>query len=176
MQKSFRILLAAALIALGILGWRMLFPSPENVIRSRLKSLAKIVSFEANQGMIAKGYSAQKLTEYFTPEVDISLDAPGYPHLSVSARQELMQGLLWAQSNLGSLKVEFLDINVTLEADKQSATANLTAKVTIGKSSDFNVQELNFSLKKMENRWIIYRIVTVKTLSRRTPEFLAAKS
>ena len=165
MQKFIRILSAAALIALAIWGWRVLFPSPENAIRARLKSLAKVVSFGPSDGSISKGYSAQKLTDYFTPQVDISLNAPGYPPLSITDRQELIQGLLYAQANLGSLKVEFLDINVTLGPDKESATANLTAKVTIGKSADFNVQELDITLKKVENRWIIYRVVTVKTLS-----------
>ena len=176
MQKSFRILLAAALIALGIWGWRVLFPSPENIIRSQLKSLAKIVSFKPNEGNISKAYGAQKLTDYFTPEVDINLNAPGYPQLAITARQELIQGLLWAQSNLSSLKVDFLDVNVTLDPDKQGAMANLTAKVIIGKSSDFNVQELNITFKKIEKRWLIYRVVTVKTLSQLKPQSILGAS
>lgn len=166
------------MIALGTWGWRVIFPSPENIIRSRLKSLAKVVSFAPNDGMISKGYSAQKLTDYFTPEVEVNVNTPGYPQQVITARQDLIQGLLWAQTNLRSVKVEFLDINVTLDPDKQGATANLTAKVTIGKSNDFNVQELDVMLKKIEKRWIIYRVVTVKTLSlnARNPILVVASS
>lgn len=169
MQKSLRLLGALALIGLGIWAWWLLFPSPERVIRSRLNKLSRIVSFTAQEGGISKAYNAQKLIDYFTPEVEISIDAPRYPRQNISARQELIQGLLWAQSNLGSLKVEFIDISVSVGADQQTATANLVGKATIGKDADFNVQELNFLLKKVEGKWLIYRIETVRSLSRFQP-------
>jgi hypothetical protein len=54
MQKSFHVVLVAALIALGIWGWRMLFPSPENIIRARLASLAETVSYEPKVGPIPR--------------------------------------------------------------------------------------------------------------------------
>ena len=52
MEKSFRIVVVVALIAAGIWAWRALFPSPEKVIRSRLKNLAATASFEPEDGTL----------------------------------------------------------------------------------------------------------------------------
>jgi hypothetical protein len=65
MQKSLRFLFAAALIALGVWGWRILFPSPEKIIRARLTELAATLSFEPGEGTIVQAYNAQKLKEFF---------------------------------------------------------------------------------------------------------------
>ncbi len=165
MQKFIRLLLAAAVVALAIWGWWVLFPSPERAIRSRLKNLAEIVSFDAKEGTISKGYKAQKLTDYFPVEVEITIDVRGYPAQNVTGRDELMRGLLYAQSRLNGLKVQFMDMNVKLADDKLSAVVNLTAQADFAGDHDLNVQELNFTLKKVEGRWLITKIETVKTLS-----------
>ena len=62
------------------------------------------------------------------------------------------------------LTVEFLDINVTVGPDQKSAVANLTAKAKVP-GEDFMVQELKFTLKKIQGAWLILRVETVKTLS-----------
>ena len=46
--------------------------------------------------------------------------------------------------------------------------ANVTGKATVEGEGDFQVQEFNFKLKKVDRTWLIYRIDTVKTLSRTT--------
>ncbi|HLP75765.1 MAG TPA: hypothetical protein VK327_02525 [Candidatus Paceibacterota bacterium] len=165
MQKFIRILFAAALIALVIWLCWTLFPSPERIIRSRLKNLAKIVSFEPGEGGISKAFKAQKLTDYFTVDAEAYVDVRGFPAQTVTGRDELMRGLMVAQSRLNGLKVEFMDINVKLADDKQSAVANLTAQANFTGDHDFNLLELNFTFKKIENRWVITRVETVKTLS-----------
>jgi hypothetical protein len=165
MQKSFRILFAAALIGLCIWGWWILFPSPERVIRSRLTKLAKTVSFEANTGALAKAYDAQKLTDYLTSDVEIHVNPREYPPQSLSGRDDLIQALMWAQSHFTAFRVELVDINITFGSDKQTATANLTCKAYLSGERDFTPQEFNFFLKKVEKKWLIYRIETVKTLS-----------
>ena len=45
---------------------------------------------------------------------------------------------------------------------------NLTGKATVEGEGDFQVQEFNFKLKKVDRTWLIYRIDTVKTLSQTT--------
>ena len=42
---------------------------------------------------------------------------------------------------------------------------NLTGKATVEGEGDFQVQEFNFKLTKVDRTWLIYRIDTVKTLS-----------
>ena len=165
MQKLVRILVIAALIGAAIWGWWVLFPSPERAIRSQLKGLSETVSFDAKEGTIPKGFKAQKLLDYFTVDVEASVNVREYPAHTFNGRDELMQALLYAQSNLKGLQVKFLDINVTLGPDKQTAVAYLTAQATIPGDRDFNLLELNVSLKKVEGKWMIYKIETVKTLS-----------
>lgn len=165
MQKSLRLLAAAALIGLGIWGWFILFPGPEKVIRSRLNNLARTLSFEPKDGTIARGYSAQKAAGFFTTDVEINVDGRGLEPLHFSGRDEIQQAALGAARLLRGLKVEFLDINLALGPDKLTAKANLTGKWTLAGDRDFNVLEFNFLLKKVDGVWLIYRVDSVKTLS-----------
>jgi hypothetical protein len=169
MQKLVRIFLGLALIAAVVGGWWVLFPSPERVIRKQLKGLSETVSFDGKDGTIVKGFKAQKLLDYLTADVQIDVNVREYPAHTFTGRDEVMQALLFAQSNLKGLQVKFLDVNVTLGADKQTAVANLTAQANIAGDRDFNIQELNFSLKKVDGKWMIYKIETVKTLSQTRP-------
>jgi hypothetical protein len=177
MQKLIRLLLAAAVIGIVFLIWWVLFPSPERVIRKRLKNLAEIVSFESDEGSISKAFKAQKLTDYFPLEVEINVDLPGFPEQSIAGRDELMRGLLAAQSRLSGLNVHFPDMNVKLSEDKLSAVANVTARVNFSGDSNFNnVVELDITFQKVEGRWLIIRIATVKTLSLNVKSALAFAS
>jgi ketosteroid isomerase-like protein len=167
MQKSFRIILVVALIGLGVWGWRMLFPSPQSVIRSRLLQLAQTASFDRKDGALRRAYKAERITDFFTPDVVISVDIRGYEETSLSGRDQVQAAINYALGprGLGGLKAELRDISVTLGADKQTAVANLTGKFTAEGQSYFIVKELNVSLKKVGGKWLIYRAETVRTLA-----------
>ena len=165
MQKSLRVLALLAVVALGIWGWGFLFPSPEKIIRSRLNAVAETVSFEPGQGTISKGYKAQKLMEFFTPDVEASVNMKEYREQTFSGRDELIQAYMWFQSQFKAVKVELIDINLKFAPDKQSVVANLTLKVFLPSDRDFTPQELNVMLKRVDKKWLIYRIETVKTLA-----------
>lgn len=166
MQKSLRVLVALAVVALGIWAWRTFFPSPESVIRSRLVKLAKLNSFEPGEGNFAKTYAVQKLDDYFTADVTVDLNVRGYEPLSFSGRQDLVSSVSRLRFYLRGLKVELPDINVTLGPDKQTATADITVKVTISGERDFFVQEMKVTFKKTDGKWLIDHAETVKTLGR----------
>ena len=168
MKKPLRLVLAAAFIGLGIWGWRVWFPSPQNVIRARLLDLARTVSFEPAEGIIPRGLKARSIGEYFTADVAVSLDVRGFEAHVLQGRDEVMQAVLAAMQGLRGLKLQFVDINVTLDAGNQGAVVNLTGKATIAGERDLQVQEFNFRLKKIDRQWLIYRIETVNTLSQRT--------
>ena len=70
-----------------------------------------------------------------------------------------------AHSRLTSLKVEFPDMNITFGADGQTAKVNLTGKAIVPGERDISAQEFNFQLKKVDGKWLIYRVETVKTLA-----------
>ena len=159
------IMVAAVLAGLGYWIWLTFFPSPEKAIRKQLQALAAAASFPVNEAPRAKLANAQKLGNFFTTDVEVTVETPGRAQQTFSGRDELVQAALGAHSSLNGLNVEFLDINVTVAPNKQTAVANLTARARIPGDRDFNVQELKFSLKKVGGDWLIYKVETVKTLS-----------
>ena len=161
---SFRLVLVAALIALGLWGWRVLFPSPENVIRKRLGELAKSASFSSDQGLLATAWNASSLAEFFTLDVEITVDVPGSQH-TFTGRDELLQAAVSARKAVSNLTVKFPDIKVTLAPDRTSAVVYLTAQGKVSGEKDFFLQELRLRLTKVKRDWLIHRVETVKTLS-----------
>jgi len=166
MKIIIRLVLSAAFIALGFWLWTVFFPSPEQIIRKQLANVARAVSFTANEGLLARAHNASKLAGYFSVDAQVSLDAPGHDSYTFNGRNEIMQAAAGARSAAGALAVEFLDVAVALAADKLSATVDLTAKAKIPGERDFYVQEVKFTLKKIDGDWLIVRVETVKTLSR----------
>ena len=167
MQKFVRLLLVAALIGLSIWGWRKLHPGPEALIRARLSALASTASFKPGDGLVTRGYKIQSLPDFFTTDAVISLEVRGYESQSFHGRPDVQAAATAAMQRLPGLKVEFLDVNITLSPDRQSAVANLTCRATRTGERDFMVQEFDFHLKWTGKDWLIDRVDTVKTLSGR---------
>ncbi len=152
-----------ALIAGGVWIWREFFPAPERVIRQRIKEIAGLASFSPKEAPAAKLLNSQKLAGFFTSDVVIQVNVPGYAQ-TITGRDDLAQVALMAREHLSSLKVEVSDIIVVVAPDKQSAMANLTGRASSPGQIDFMVQELKLSLKPHGRDWLINRVETVKTL------------
>jgi hypothetical protein len=163
MKKASRLILAAALLALGFFAWRILFPSPEKVIRSRLNELAKAASFPAKEGELATPLNAQKFASFFTADVEISVDVRGHSRQIITGREQLFQDAMGARQFVRGLNVEFFDIVVAVGPGKKSAVANLTAKWRVP-GEDFTIQELKFYLVEVGRDWLVNGVETVKTL------------
>jgi hypothetical protein len=56
-------------------------------------------------------------------------------------------------------------MNITIDPGGQTAKVNLTAKAIVPGERDISAQEFNFMLKKVDGKWLIYKVETVKTLS-----------
>jgi hypothetical protein len=160
----FRLILLGALVAFGFWGWHIFFPSPESVIRKRLGQLAKAASFSSNEGLIAKAYNASLLGEFFTPDVEVTVDVPGTQH-TLNGRSELMEAAVHARSAVGSLTVDFPDIAVQVTPDKTSAVVYVTARGKAAGQRDTYIQELKMHMIKVKRDWLIDQVHTVKTLS-----------
>lgn len=165
MKRLVPVVLALAVIGVALWLWTVLFPSPERAIHSRLNALAKTISFDSKGGLLAEAYDAEKVGEFFTTDVDVEADVSGYEPMSFHGRDEVLQAAAAARTHLRSLKVEFPDMNITLDPGKQSAKVNLTAKAIVPGERDISAQEFNFFLKKVDGKWMIYKVETVKTLA-----------
>lgn len=166
MKLIFRIVLVAVLAALGIWLWTVLFPNPEKVIRQRLMELARTASSSPGESDLARLAAARSLAGFFSTNVELQVELPELSRYSIMDRDEIMQAALMARSRAGGLKVKFPDINVTVAPDKQSAVADLTVQANISGEPDPIVQEMKFTLRKIDGRWLITRVETVRTLSR----------
>jgi len=165
MKRAVQVLVLAALVIFGCWLWTVMFPSPEAVVRNRLNALAKTLSFKSGSGMISQAFRAQKAAEFFTTDAEIEVNVAGYDPVTMHGRDEVQQAAIMARSRLTSLKIEFPDMNITIDPGGQTAKVNLTGKADIPGERDISAQEFNFLLKKVDGQWLIYRVETVKTLS-----------
>ena len=171
MKIVFRLVLFAALLALGVWLWFVLFPGPEKVIRNRLTELARTASFSSGESDLTKLAAAQGLACFFATNVEINIDVPGRIQHTLMGRDEIKEAALGARSNLSGLKVTFPDITITIAPDKLSAVADLTVEATVSGERDPIVQEMKFTFQKSDDGWLIARIETVRTLSSVTLRF-----
>jgi len=165
MKIVFRVILLAALIALGIWLWFVLFPGPEKIIRQRLTKLARIASFSSAEGNLARLAAAQNVAGFFATNVEVDINVPGRMQHTLVGRDEIQQAALGARERLSGLKVQFPDINITVAHDKQSAVADLTVEANMAGEHDPIVQEMKFTFQQTDGEWLIARIETVRTLS-----------
>jgi hypothetical protein len=158
------LVVAAVFVALGLWGWSVLFPSPEKAIRKRLDALAKAASFSTKENLLTKAWNASELGQFFTLDVQVTVDVPGTQH-TLSGRDELLQAAVGARSQVSSLSIEFPDIKVAVAPDGSSAVINLTAKGKAAGEEGVYLQELRVHMIRVERNWLIDQIETVKTLS-----------
>jgi len=145
-------LLAIGAIAFGI--YYLFFPPAEKVIRKRLGKLAAAISTRP-QGNIATIANVNKIGSYFHPNVSITIEGFGREFGSVQGRGELQQMALAARQRVGSVTVEFYNINIQVGSEKTNATASATALVKVGEETNPAVQELNFQFEKFQREWLI---------------------
>ncbi|MSU59923.1 MAG: hypothetical protein EXS35_17440 [Pedosphaera sp.] len=169
MRWVWRIFFLAAVVALVVWLRAIFFPSEEKAIRKHLTETARAASFPAHEGSLARLGNIAQLAGCFSPDVELSFDAPREGHVTVHGRDEIMGLANRVRDVPGGVKVEFPDVVVTVNPDHLSATANITVKAQQGGVSDSSIQEMKVLLKKIKGRWIITRVETVKTLSRRHP-------
>lgn len=162
-QWLLRAILLGVLLLLGFWAWHIFFPNTEKAIRRRLTEIAQLASCSSTEGALAKGINAEKLGSYCTADVTISMNLPGVQPLA-TGRDDVVKGALWARSNLAPISAQLSDIVVTLAPNKQSATADLTARVRASTDTDFYIQELRVRLKKLGGQWLVSRVDSIKTL------------
>ena len=171
MKQIFRWLLLAALLALGVWLWTVCFPSPEKVIRRRLLNLARTVSSVPGEGDLARLAAANSVAGYFSNHVELKLTVPELSQRDSLDREEIVQLVVLARSRAGGLKVTFPDIKVTVAPDRQSAAADVTVQANVAGERVPQLQEMKFTLRRMDGQWLIIRVETVQTLSRIRPVF-----
>src|SRR5688572_4825181 len=147
MKWIWRTVIILVLAGAGVWLWLVLNPSPQKVIRGQLHRLAAQVSFTTGESDLAQLGKIAGITRFFTPEVEVKLAFRGRVEQGVITHEFIQAGAASIRQNApGGLKVEFLDLNVTMTPDRGAATVELTLKATTPGDNQFNVQEMKFDL------------------------------
>jgi hypothetical protein len=165
MKIALRFILFAALMALGVWLWFILFPSPEKVTRKRLVELARTASSLSGESDLARLAAARRVAGFFSANVELNVELPELGQRNSMDREEITQAALMARSRAGGVQVKFPDINIAVAPDKQSAVADLTVQANVSGERNPFVQQMKFTLKKIDGQWLITRVETVHTLS-----------
>lgn len=159
-----RLVLMGALGSAGFWAWSFFFPAPEHVIRKELLELSKAASIAPNEAPLTKLAKTQKVLSFFTSDAQVTLDVPGRLTQTLNGHDDLQQASFAARSMLNNLKVELVDVFVSVGTDKKSAVADLTATATMPGEKIPEIEELEMTFKKIDRAWLITRVETVKTL------------
>ncbi len=165
MKILIRLALVGAMAAAGVWLWTVLFPSPVEIIRAQLNQMARYASFNSPQNQLAALAAADKLSSFFTTNVQIVLQFPGNDEHTINGRDEIRQDIVAARLSLDRLKVEFPDINVTVAPDENSAVADLTVRADTDGDKDGVAEEMKFTFQKIDGQWLVTRIDTVQVLT-----------
>lgn len=173
MNLATRLFFAALALAIGVWVWIVFFPSPERVIHKRLEALASDVSFGPGQNYLSRLAHLQALSGFFTSNVELNVDLPGFQQHRVVGRDELFQAALGEQTQTRGLDAKFPDIHIVVAPDKLNAVADVTLLAQVSGQNDTIVQELKLIFQKVNGKWLIRRIETVRPLSWSGPPSLA---
>jgi len=144
--------------------WLWLFPSPEKVIARQFEKLAHAISVQPGEGYLPRMIGAQTAGGFLSSNVEINIDRRGQQQRTTMSRDDIVQAVM-AMHVSGGLTVKFQDISVTVGADKETAQADATVEARAPGEQDMMVQQMKFTLRKIDGKWLITRVQTVRTFS-----------
>lgn len=162
MKHSSRWILVCLAAAAVVIGLRALIPTDEQRIRKLLTRLAQEASVGSEDKPLTDLAAANRLADFFAPEFQVNVSGSGIPDLNVSERAELVQAILAARSRRQSIKAELLDPQV-IQLDPARAVVETTARVQATGEPDPFVEELRFTLVKIEGRWRVQKVENLRT-------------
>lgn len=149
-------------ILAGIWAYRW-WTGEEHLIKERLNSLATVLSPSGDSEFSTISRIGQ-LRGYFAPDVRVHFGGD-----EVVSRDAVLALLARWQPPSKSLKVEFVDVSVTVEED--TALASLTAKISntdaaAAEDSVADAREGVLTFRKLNGEWVISSVESTDTLQR----------
>ena len=164
MKLALRIIFLSIGIGLCVWLWIYFHPTPLEAIRRRLANLAKAASFEKTQGNIAAAVNAEEFAEFFGHEVALNME-PRVLFPDSVERSEISKMGFRMRTTFSSLDVKLLDPIITVGADSKSAIVELTINAGTPTDRHLLVQEVKFTMKEVDGKWLIIRVETIRTLN-----------
>jgi hypothetical protein len=158
-----RIVLVIAIAFAGMAGYRW-WASPERQIRRVLDDVASRLSHDRPATGLGAVAEAAGLQEHLAPDVVVEA---GQPFPPLTGRDAAMSAAVGVRTAVGALKVEFVDVTVTLGGDGTTAVVDCTASATIGDRAGqqrIDAREIVMTFRHTAGRWIIERAAAVNVL------------
>ena len=145
-------------------GW---VSSEERQIRRRLDVLAETASVGGQDANLVRMAKAARLAGDFTEDVTIDL---GSSSTTFRGRDALMAMAARIRVSQEGLRIELVDVQITVAADGPRATASMAVK---GSVADFatgdqviDAREIEMTLVKMDGEWLIQDVSAVSSIKR----------
>ena len=158
MRGTIVLVLVLAVLAAAI-GY-VLWPNEQRIIRARLADVASILTVPAHEADLPRMERVAHLRDYLAPDIRVR-----YGSQEATTRDMVLGALVqWGRFPDGA-KVEFVDVQVTLDpARPDAASAYLTAKITGRDSVD--AREADVRLMRVDGKWVVTGAETRETLTR----------
>ena len=163
MKKARFAAVLVAAIAAGVGLYRTFFPSDEKLVRNVVHAAAEAAAINPNDNPLIRLAGANKLAGYCSPDVTLKLDIPESEVRAIHGRDELRQVATAARASLQQAKIQVMDLAVSVGADRHAAMAQVVVSYVLN-GGDPLVQELKMQFKKLEGKWKIAEVETVKPL------------
>src|SRR5512141_863919 len=159
-----RLFILLVLIGAGAWAWKVWYPSPENAVRKCLNDAARIASVTTKEGQLMRLSRAESFASHFTSDVEINIDIPGEYSQTIQGRDELLRIAAIARAMGNPVRVDLVDLTVTVAADAKSAEAHFTGEARLSGQRSIQAQEIRAQLVKVNRDWLIRHVETVRTL------------
>lgn len=144
------------------------YSSEPRRINRRLDALAATLSIPAQGGSdLDRVTRLAQLRHFFTEDVQVT-QAGSAP--AITSREALLGAISVWTPPPGGWTIEFMDVQVTLDADRIGASVYLTAKISghdarTGEPT-VDAREATLRMRKEDNEWVIARVEARDTLEK----------
>lgn len=161
-----RIVLVVAVVAVMWFGWRWLWPDDEAQIRAMLGRIADGLGGESAASAIGAVARVAALQQEFHP--DATVDA-GPPFQRLVGRPAIISAAGRARASIHNLEIRFPDVDVTIAANGDTATAVVTVEAYFnqaGEPRSIEARELEMAFARTDDRWVISQVTLLQPLER----------
>ena len=166
-----RVLITAVVIIAAGVGYRW-WTSDERAIRASLSEIAESLTIPVNEAGLGRVTRVAMLRNNLAPEIEISGTASPAEGAEASQRIVGRDAALafvggWSPPP-GGMTVEFVDMQVTVDAGRSRAIVKSTAMVTSGTSEQATVdaREVVVGFSRIDREWLVTSARLEETLRR----------
>jgi len=169
MGKARYLLLGIAILVVGILSWKYLFPSEEKRVMKQFELLSQYVEKVAEEDILSAANRMKNISQLFADPCEFKIEGdPSYSFIGSYSREEIKGYALRGRSYFSELSLRFDDYKIEFPEKRRAEvrlTGRLTGRSTAGERVD-EVRELFCILKKNKNLWLFNHLEVVEILKR----------